>query len=52
LYEAKKILKIGGVLRVSISGLKIYLEEYLIYEDADEFMIGVLVEAPLINTLK
>ncbi len=52
LYEAKKILKTDGVLRVSIPDLKIYLEKYLINEDADEFMAGILVEAPPINTLK
>tara|TARA_B110001450_G_scaffold256994_1_gene290065 strand:- start:5260 stop:5913 length:654 start_codon:yes stop_codon:yes gene_type:complete len=52
LYEAKKILKIDGVLRVSIPDLKIYIEKYLINEDANEFMTGILVESPPINTLK
>jgi predicted SAM-dependent methyltransferase len=52
LYEAKKILKIDGVLRVSIPDLKIYIEKYLANGDADEFMTGILVEAPSINTLK
>ena len=52
LYEAKRILKIGGVLRVSVPDLKIYVEKYLNNEDADEFMTGILVEAPPINTLK
>ena len=52
LYEANKILKIDGVLRVSIPDLKIYIEKYLINEDANEFMTGILVESPPINTLK
>ena len=52
LYEAKKILKIDGMLRVSIPDLKIYIEKYLANGDADEFMTGILVEAPSINTLK
>ena len=52
LYEAKKVLKTDGVLRVSIPDLKIYLEKYSINEDADEFMTGIMVEAPSINTLK
>lgn len=52
LYEAKRILKMDGVLRVSIPDLKIYIEKYLKNEDADEFMTGILVEAPPINTFK
>lgn len=52
LYEAKRILQIDGVLRVSIPDLKIGVERYLINEDADEFMTSILVEAPPINTLK
>jgi predicted SAM-dependent methyltransferase len=52
LNEAKRVLKIDGVLRVSIPDLKIEVERYLINEDADEFMTSLLVEAPPINTLK
>ena len=52
LYEAKRILKIDGVLRVSIPDLKYYVEEYLNNGDADKFMTGILVESPPINTLK
>tara|TARA_B100001093_G_C26740381_1_gene976371 strand:+ start:725 stop:1366 length:642 start_codon:yes stop_codon:yes gene_type:complete len=52
LYEAKRVLKMDGVLRVSVPDLKIYLDKYSINKDADEFMTGILVEAPPINTLK
>ena len=52
MHEAKRILKTDGVLRVSVPDLKIYVEKYLTNEDADEFMTGILVEAPPINTLK
>ncbi|MDA7755390.1 class I SAM-dependent methyltransferase [Pseudomonadales bacterium] len=52
LCEAKRILKVDGVLRVSIPDLKIYLDKYLTDEDADEFMTGILTEAPPIDTFK
>lgn len=52
LYEAKRILKIHGVLRVSIPDLKIYVDKYIINQDADEFMTGILVAAPPINSFK
>lgn len=52
LYEAKRVLMIDGVLRVSVPDLKTYIDKYKNNEDADEFMSGILVEAPPINTLK
>lgn len=52
LCEAKRVLMIDGVLRVSVPDLKIYVDKYKNNEDADEFMNGILVEAPPINTLK
>ena len=52
LHEAKRVLKIDGVLRVSIPDLKIGIDRYLMNDDADEFMSFLLVEAPPINTFK
>ena len=52
LHEAKRVLKIDGVLRVSIQDLKIGIDRYLMNDDADEFMTFLLVEGPPINTFK
>jgi len=52
LYEAKRILKNDGVLRIAIPDLKISVERYMANEDADEFMNSLLVEAPPIKSLK
>jgi len=52
LYEAKRVLKSDGVLRIAIPDLKIYADKYRVNEDADEFISEILVEAPPINTLK
>ena len=52
LYEAKRILKNDGVLRIAIPDLKISVERYIANEDADEFMNSLLVEAPPIKSLK
>lgn len=52
LKEARRVLKNGGVLRISVPDLRIAIEEYLQFRDADAFMKGILVQAPPISTMK
>lgn len=51
LQEAKRVLKDGGVLRISVPDLRLAVNKYLTSKDADAFMRGLLVQAPPINTL-
>jgi len=52
LKEVLRVLKIGGVLRISVPDLKFYVDEYLCNKDADMFMHNMFIEAPPINNLK
>ena len=52
LSEVKRILKVGGVVRIAVPDLRIAVDDYLEINDADAFMRGILVQAPEINTLK
>jgi len=52
LNDAKRVLKSGGVLRIAVPDLKIAVDEYLKSQDADDFMHGLLVQAPHITTFK
>lgn len=50
--EVKRVLKVGGVVRIAVPDLRIAVDDYLETNDADAFMRGILVQAPEINTLK
>ena len=52
LNEVKRVLKVGGVVRIAVPDLRIAVDDYLETNDADAFMRGILVQAPEINTLK
>ena len=52
LKEVKRVLKVGGVVRIAVPDLRIAVDDYLKTNDADAFMRGILVQAPEINTLK
>ena len=52
LTEARRVLKIGGVLRISVPDLRIAVEDYMESNDADLFMQTLLVEASPISTIK
>ena len=52
LKEALRVLKVDGVLRISVPDLKIAINDYLINEDADSFIKGLYVKAPSIDKLK
>jgi len=52
LSEVKRVLKVGGVVRIAVPDLRIAVDNYLETNDADAFMRGILVQAPEINTLK
>jgi len=52
LREVKRVLKVGGVVRIAVPDLRIPVDDYLESNDADAFMSGILVQAPEINTLK
>ena len=52
LSEVKRVLKVGGVVRIAVPDLRIAVDDYLETNDADAFMRGILVQAPEINTLK
>ena len=52
LREVKRVLKVGGVVRIAVPDLRIAVDDYLETNDADAFMRGILVQAPEINTLK
>lgn len=52
LKEAKRVLKSGGVLRISVPDLKVAIDGYLQSNDADSFMQGIFVQAPPISTIK
>ena len=52
LKEVKRVLKVGGVVRIAVPDLRIAVDDYLETNDADAFMRRILVQAPEINTLK
>lgn len=52
LREAHRVLKVGGVVRISVPDLRIAVNEYLETNDANAFMKSILVQAPDINTIK
>jgi predicted SAM-dependent methyltransferase len=52
LKEVKRVLKVGGVVRIMVPDLRIAVDDYLESNNADAFMRGILVQAPEINTLK
>tara|TARA_B100000214_G_C23863190_1_gene579068 strand:+ start:173 stop:814 length:642 start_codon:yes stop_codon:yes gene_type:complete len=52
LIEAKRSLCNGGILRVSVPDLKIYINRYIENSDADAFMSSTLVSYGELTTLK
>jgi len=52
LKEARRVLKIDGIVRIAVPDLRLELNKYLTSEDADAFMHNMLVCAPPINTLR
>ena len=52
LKEVKRVLKVGGVVRIAVPDLRIAVDDYLETNDADAFMRRILVQAPEIITLK
>jgi len=52
LKEVKRVLKVGGVVRIAAPDLRIAVNEYLELNDADAFMKGILVQPPEIKTIK
>ena len=52
LREVKRVLKVGGVVRIAVPDLRIAVDEYLESNDADAFMRGILVQAPEITTIR
>jgi predicted SAM-dependent methyltransferase len=52
LNEVKRVLKVGGVVRIAVPDLRIAVDDYLESNNADAFMRGILVQAPEINTVK
>lgn len=52
LKEVKRVLKVGGVVRIAVPDLWIAVNKYLKSNDADAFMKGILVQAPEIKTIK
>jgi len=52
LKESLRILKKGGVLRISVPDLDKYVEAFLLHKDADKFMKRLHVSAPPIDILQ
>ena len=52
LNEALRILRIDGILRVSVPDLQISINNYLAEGDANNFMERIYVQAPTIDNLK
>ena len=52
LKEAKRVLKRGSVLRISVPDLKIAVDKYLESKNANVFMRNLWVQAPPITTIK
>lgn len=46
LAEAKRVLKIGGVLRVVVPDLRMLVESYIAHGDADAFVLATLLAVP------
>lgn len=38
LYEAKRVLRSGGIIRIAVPDIRLLIEDYLKNEDADDFM--------------
>ncbi|MAQ20754.1 MAG: hypothetical protein CMD52_04495, partial [Gammaproteobacteria bacterium] len=51
LQEVKRVLMDNGILRISVPDLEKYISRYNKTKNADEFMEGILVNAPPISTL-
>ena len=51
LREVKRVLKVGGVVRIAVPDLRIAIDDYLKTNDADAFMRWIDMQAPEINTL-
>ena len=52
LRESLRVLKKNGVLRIAVPDLKLIINNYLKYGDADKFMQRMLVQTPPIATIK
>lgn len=52
LIEAKRVLKPGGVIRISVPDLKIIIQEYLESGDARACMQRLMMQAPSLKTFK
>ena len=51
LNEARRTLMKGGVLRIVVPDLKIHINEYIKFEDADRFMTNLHVVSPPFRNL-
>lgn len=52
LSEALRVLKIDGVLRISVPDLRKAVDSYLENNDADRFIEGLHIAAPPVNTTR
>lgn len=52
LKEAKRVLEVDGILRISVPDLRIAVDEYVRDGDADCFMEGILVQSPPFETAR
>ena len=52
LKETLRVLKSGGIIRISVPDLQLAVNTYAKSKDADAFMESILVEAPPISSLK
>lgn len=52
LKDTLRVLKSGGIIRISVPDLQLAINTYTISKDADAFMENILVEAPPISSLK
>ena len=52
LKECLRVLKVGGIIRISVPDLELAVDTYLQNKDADAFMENILVEAPPISSMK
>lgn len=52
LKECLRVLKVGGIIRISVPDLQLAVDTYVQNKDADAFMENILVEAPPISSMK
>ena len=50
--ECNRVLKKGGILRIVVPDIKKIVDDYLLNEDADDFLERTLLVAPSIESLK